>query len=304
MKTYVECIPCFFKQALDVAALSGLSETKKQQLLKELAALVPQWDFRVSPPETAAAVHALFRRIMRVDDPYARLKRESIAAVTQILPRLRRRIRSARDPFREAVELAIAGNIIDYGLSHELDVAAEIQKIIRYEKKAVQKEARVLFDYRALKRAVRSARSILIIGDNAGETVFDALLVEEARRLARAEKDIIYAVRPEPVLNDATPHEARLSGLDELSRIMTTGARAPGAVLRMCSQEFKRVFRSVECVISKGQGNYEALSEARRDVFFLFMAKCDVVVRQITQTIAPCTKGDVILHHKKRTVRP
>jgi damage-control phosphatase, subfamily I len=300
MKTYLECIPCFFKQALDVSALCGISERKKKLILDELAALVPDWDLSISPPEVAGKVHSVIRAIIKNEDPYARVKDESIQAVTKIIPRLKRRIRGARDPLRMAVELAIAGNIIDYGLSHELDVAREIAQILRYEKKALAHEAHELFNYSGFKRLIARARSILIVGDNAGETIFDALLIEEIKRSSKREKDITYAVRSAPVLNDATPREALLSGLGEVSRIITTGARTPGAVLRLCSKEFKQTFGAADCVISKGQGNYEALSDVRRDVLFLFMAKCDVIVRQISRAIAPCTKGDIILYHKIR----
>jgi uncharacterized protein with ATP-grasp and redox domains len=32
-------------------------------------------------------------------------------------------------------------------------------------------------------------------------------------------------------------------------------------------------------IIAKGQGNFESLSEGRREVFFLFRAKCPVISR-------------------------
>ncbi len=65
------------------------------------------------------------------------------------------------------------------------------------EKKPVEK----------LRAAVKSARSILVLGDNAGETVFDKLLIENM-----GGADVFYAVRGSPVINDATLADAQAVG--------------------------------------------------------------------------------------------
>ncbi|HAQ62741.1 TPA: hypothetical protein DCR49_12255 [Candidatus Delongbacteria bacterium] len=36
-----------------------------------------------------------------------------------------------------------------------------------------------------------------------------------------------------------------------------------------------------DIIISKGQGNYESLSETKRDIFFMLKAKCRVVARHL-----------------------
>jgi len=43
-------------------------------------------------------------------------------------------------------------------------------------------------------------------------------------------------------------------------------------------------------IISKGQGNYETLSDETRPIFFLFMAKCPVIARDVD-----CKVGEIIL---------
>jgi len=41
------------------------------------------------------------------------------------------------------------------------------------------------------------------------------------------------------------------------------------------------VYNNAECIISKGQGNYEALSNEIRPIFFLLKTKCPVIAKDI-----------------------
>ena len=125
---------------------------------------------------------------------------------------------------------------------------------------------------------------ILYIGDNAGECVFDRILIEEMK------KPVIYAVRDIPIINDATYEDAVEAGIDEFATIMSSGADGPGAVLKTCSPEFIKVYNNSQFIISKGQGNYEALSNEGRPIFFLLKAKCHVIADNIG-----VHEGDIVL---------
>ena len=95
------------------------------------------------------------------------------------------------------------------------------------------------------------------------------------------------------VINDALIEDAYISGIDKIAEVISCGSDAPGTVLYLCSRKFLRLFNKAEMVISKGQGNYEALSQARRPIFFLFMAKCPVIAKN-----AQCNIGDInLLYH-------
>jgi uncharacterized protein with ATP-grasp and redox domains len=118
------------------------------------------------------------------------------------------------------------------------------------------------------------ARSILYLGDNAGEIVFDKVLIES---LPYRDK-ITYVVRGEPVLNDVTMHDAEEVGLCGLVEVIDNGSDAPGTILEDCSPEFRGRFAAADLVVSKGQGNYESLScVPHRQVCFLFLMKCAAV---------------------------
>ncbi len=134
----------------------------------------------------------------------------------------------------------------------------------------------IIFDIEQFEDRLKHAKTLLIIGDNAGETVFDRVLAEDFSHL-----DITYAVRSEPVINDATVEDARASGLDRCAGIISTGCNIPGLILEECSEEFLNIFNNADIVISKGQGNFETLSAQKREMFFLLKAKCPVVSKDL-----------------------
>jgi len=138
--------------------------------------------------------------------------------------------------------------------------------------------------FEELKKALSEAESVLYLGDNAGESVLDRILIEEIKA------PVIYAVRDIPVLNDATYDDAVASGIGESAEIVSSGTTAPGTILRTCNDNFLEIFRNADVVISKGQGNYEALSDVDRSIFFLLRAKCPVVAEDLG-----VKDGDLIL---------
>jgi hypothetical protein len=183
-----------------------------------------------------------------------------------LLPELSRQVRSAGDPLYFAVRLAIAGNIIDRGVNSELR-----EDDVRRSLAQVQSEP-FAGDLARFRSAVASAREILYLTDNAGEIVFDRLLIEQLP-LAR----VVVAVRGAPVINDATLADARMAGLDRMVEVIDNGSDAPGVLLEDCSRPFRERLAHAGLVIAKGQGNFETLSGHQANIAFLLKIKCPVV---------------------------
>ena len=240
----------------------------------------------------ARDIYRLIRQIIKVEDPFKDIKRCSNRVAMKIYERLKKRVEEAEDGLLTAVELAIAGNIIDYGVRQSLDIEKEVERILSIENSLIQKEKRAIFNYSEFRDEIEGAESILYLADNAGETVFDRVLIEEIRKIYGHMK-IIYVVKEKPIINDALTEDAMECGIDKTASIMSSGLDTPGTILSLCSQRFRRLFEEAHIVISKGQGNFEALSDAGRRIFFLFMAKCPVVAKDIG-----CNVGDVILLYR------
>lgn len=285
MKTYLDCIPCFFKQALDAAQLAGANKATQKKILKALSKEVLKFDLKECPTAMGRILYKLVRQITGRHDPFKEIKQKSNEFALSLYPRLKKKVESSKDRLLAALELAIAGNIIDYGIKSSLNIDREIDKLFAEEDRIIRREDKGLFDYPSFRRALKKVKKILYIGDNAGEVVFDKILIEEMK-----DKEIIYVVRGGPIINDALAEDAAFCGIDKYARIVSSGCDAPGTILKFCTGNFRKIFKEAGFIISKGQGNFEALAGEKAPVFFLFRAKCPVVAKHLG-----CKLGDIIL---------
>ncbi len=277
MKIYLDCLPCFLKQTIQAGRLVSEDEGLIRNIVNEVAALIPYLPENSTPPEIGEKIHRRIREVTGLNDPYSAVKQQNIEEALHLYPDMKELVRKSSDPLFTAVKIAIAGNIIDFGTGTEFDIASDIHKIIEQEPG--------INNIEPFKETLKQAESILYLGDNAGESVFDRILIEELK------KPVTYVVRGIPVLNDATYEDAVASGLDEsAAEIISSGTTAPGTVLPLCSDNFLERFNKADMIISKGQGNYEGLSEVDRPVFFLLKAKCSVIAQDIG-----VNEGDTVL---------
>ncbi|MCP4650548.1 MAG: DUF89 family protein [PVC group bacterium] len=291
MKTYLDCIPCFFRQALDAASMVKASEKTKKKILDEVAKAIPKFPLSSCPPIMGGQVYRLVKKHTKSKDPFKSVKQKSNKLALSIYSKLKHKVAHSKDRLLMAVELAVAGNIIDYGTANKVNVDQELKEILLKEQKSIKKHAK-FFAYEKFKQQLKKSKKILVLGDNTGEIVFDRVLLEEIKRMYPDMK-IVYAVRGAPVINDALEEDAIECGIDKTAEIISSGVDTPGTILKKCNSAFLKVYQQADMVISKGQGNFEALyDEAKKNSFFLFMAKCQVSARHIG-----CALGDTILVH-------
>lgn len=293
MKTYLDCIPCFFKQAIEASRHAGVNEKKQKKIIQGIADALIKFPLSASPPEMGRIIYGLVKKVSGNNDPYLKIKLKSNRTALKLYSKLKTKIAASKRPLLTAVELAIAGNIIDYGIKNRLDLNSELKKMLNQENKTIKKEDKKLFNYSRFKEYLKQARSILILGDNAGEIVFDRVLIEEIKKTDK-DKDIFYAVKESPIINDALVQDAYQCGINKVANVISCGLDSPGTILKLCSKNFLKVYQKSDMIISKGQGNFEALSKTNCKIFFLFMAKCPVVAADVG-----CNIGDIILLHNQ-----
>jgi hypothetical protein len=281
MKTYVDCMPCFVTQAIRGPRRFTDDPAVIEVIAREVAAELSRFDFSRPPPVLGGAVNRIISRHLGVDDPYLDEKRRFNALALELLPGLRERIARSADPFETAVRLAAAGNAIDFG-SPGGRTDGRLAELLE-DALAAEIGGGGTAAIARLKAAAAEARSILYLADNTGEIVLDRLLIE---RLPPG--SVTVAVRSGPVLNDALRDDAEQAGLPAVATVIESGVAMPGTPLELCSAELRERFETADLVISKGQGNFETLSDAPRRVFFLLMIKCEVVARH-----AGCAAGDL-----------
>jgi len=276
MRTYLDCIPCFFAQALKAARIAGADENMQKKILDGVSKLVPEFPLDSTPPEMGRIVYQLVNKLTGNEDPFREIKKSSNQLILNLYPKLEMMVENSKDRVLTAMRLATAGNIIDYGAPTSFEIEEEVTNCL--------KSNFAVFDYSEFKQALDNTESILYLGDNAGEIVFDKLLIEEL------EKNIIYVVRDKPIINDALIEDAHDCGLDKIAKVISNGSDAPGTALNLCSREFLEIYHKAPLIISKGQGNFETLSEEKAPIFFLLKVKCPVIAKDIG-----CKVNDLIL---------
>jgi len=263
MRTFLDCYPCFLRQAIEAARMSGATPAQEKDVVLSIMEILKDTEDGATPPVIGTKVHQIVREIVDNPDPYLEVKREATDKALSMVPELRSLLNASEDRLATALRLSIAGNIIDFGPKPDFDLWDVVDQVLN--------EDLAIDDTDVLLTHLREVKSVLYLADNAGETVFDRLLIEELP------KPVIYTVRGGAVLNDATLEDAIAAGIDQVGKVIDTGARVPGTVLSMCSQEFQEVFNKAELVLSKGMGNYETLSEVHAPILFLMRVKCPII---------------------------
>lgn len=267
MKTYLDCIPCFMQQALRAGRIATTDEAQIKKILDNTAAMVSNIPMQSTPAQTGMKVYDIVSQVSSVEDPYKAIKTKHIQQTKAIYPQLEELVKKSEDKLLTAIKVAIAGNIIDLGVNMHFDLVNDVQIIL--------KQDFAILDYQAFKIQLEKADFVLYIGDNAGESVFDKILIKQLG------KPVKYVVRSAPIINDVTMEDAIASGLDKVADIIESGSKSPGIILELSSPEFIELFQKASMVISKGQGNYEGLSDCSRTVFFLLKAKCAVISKHL-----------------------
>ncbi|MBN2455520.1 MAG: DUF89 family protein [Sedimentisphaerales bacterium] len=284
MKIFLDCIPCFVRQALDSARLATDDEQIHEKVMREVLRLAVDLDMSQSPPAIGQQIHRLIRKLVGQNDPYHQIKERFNNLALKLYPELEECVRESEDSFATAVRLAIAGNIIDFGVKTSL-AESDVEKTIEQSLNGLLDDNTI----QEFKDAVTKAEKILYLADNAGEIVFDRLLIAQLPL-----EKVTVVVKAEPVINDATMEDAKTAGLTNIVEVIDNGSDGPGTILETCSQTFRARFENADLIIAKGQGNYETLSNIDKNIFFILKAKCPVIARDLG-----CEVGEMILRKSK-----
>lgn len=271
MKVHLECIPCLLRQALDATKMSSNDLAKRERTLREVMNYLSNSYWDKTTPELATYIHRLIKKVTGNADPYKQLKKKYTCAALELYPKFAAAVEASEDPLLTAAKLAIAGNVIDFGPKMDIDLEKDIEDVLSNDL--------AINDIDKLKASLSGSEKVLYLADNAGETVFDKLFIEE---LLKRNAKVTYAVKEAPILNDATFHDAETAGIKKIADVISIGTDCTGILFGECSQKFLREFENCSFVISKGQGNYESLSDAsNKEIFFLLKVKCSIIAEDL-----------------------
>lgn len=264
-----ECYFCHIKTVEKLVAKFSPKEAQAQEFIFAIHSLLENHKTTINP-ELATYIHRLAKEKLNVEDLYAEEKSAANHLLYSDYAFWRSFIDESSDAFAVAAKLAVVGNIIDYG-AHSLkgDLIEQIKNLyaqpLRVDKT------------RALGEAIAAAKSVLYLGDNAGEIVFDKLFIETIKH-----PNLTFVTRGAPVINDITKEDALALDFGDICRVIDNGYDAPSTLLDYCSQEFLEAYRNADLIISKGQGNFEGLMhENHPNTYFMLIAKCQPMAEML-----------------------
>jgi len=275
------CVACIINQSTKVADAIDASESLKEKITSTVKEMSAGFSYDDTPPEIASYVYEKMAQIANKTDLYDEVKELSTKKALSFVPLVKEELRNSNDKLLSATKTAVAGNVIDLAAAVEFDLEEELSKV--FHTKFAHN------DFEKFKDKLSSAKSVLIIGDNVGEHIFDYIFIETLKELYPDAK-YSYMVRGNPIINDVTIKEAKEAGFDKLCSLVDSGVNTPGFAYNRANAESKELFDSVDLVISKGMGNYECMSPShRKNICFLLKIKCDVVANSLNKEV-----GDIV----------
>ena len=271
MKSTLDCLECIIKQSLRAARIATDNPEVQRRILDDTASRIFGMDLDDSPAWLSMQAYDLASQHSGKPDPYRALKREQNESALALEDSLRERIRQSDNPLETALHISAAGNVIDLGIlqTHEIDIEGVIEEVL-HQRFAVDHSD-------ALLEALESCNDLLFLLDNAGEIVFDKLLIEELQK----HTTITAVVKGAPMLNDVLMEDADFVGLTDLCEVIDNGGAFIGSPLKHVPQSFLDRMAQADVIIGKGQGNYETIDDFDGNVFLILRAKCEVVAQHM-----------------------
>ncbi|WP_320034470.1 ARMT1-like domain-containing protein [Halarcobacter sp.] len=277
-----ECVNCIIYQIEKATKVLNLDEELSKSIMKEVRKRAENFSFDDTPPFVAKDVYQYLAKRTNLNDPLEEIKQLSIKQATTYIPFIEKRLEKSEDKLFTAIKAAVAGNVIDFSTKKEFSLDEEINSIFE--------TSFAINDYKIFKKELEKTNSIIILSDNAGENVFDKILVKTIKALY-PKLTIYYATRDKPIINDITTKEAYQIGIDKYCEVISTGVDTPGLEKKQASKEFLELFDKTPLILSKGMGNFECLESYKdKKIFFLFKVKCEVVANTISRNL-----GEIVL---------
>ncbi len=271
MKATVECLECFIRQAYRSAVLATDDIEIRRQILVRVGKELENMDLSYSPAELSMVIYQIVNELSSNPDPYAELKRQQNELALSIEDELRKIKNQSQYPLLTALQLSAAGNIIDLGIlkSEEIDVHSAIEHALTI--------SFAVNHFEQFEKDLQNCRQLLFFLDNAGEIVFDKILIEELQKYTK----VAAVAKGLPIINDACMEDAYKVKLHEVCEVIAMEKGWIGAPWRQLEPSLKERMEQADIIIGKGQGNYETLDDYPGNVYLLLKAKCPVVAKHI-----------------------
>ncbi len=275
METHVDCISCIVNKANMLVDKYINCSKKKHAFMKKVLQEIIDTDYNKTSPYLTSRVMRILKTEVNVDDIYIKEKKFYNKKLLSMECEIENMLNDSEDKLFDALKLSSAGNIIDFGALDDISFKL-VQRIIK-------KTFNSSFDkhlYNRLKDELKNSKRVVYLGDNAGEIVFDKIFIKYIKKYY-PNINIKFATRGAPILNDITEKDAYFVGLDKYTQIINNGTDIPGTDLDEVPNNFKNIINKADLIISKGQGNFESLGGCGKNIYYIFLCKCDMLMKKL-----------------------
>ncbi len=263
-----KCIECLLEKYLKVP--EEADDALKLQYMQKVFGIISKASLSTSTPELVAQITALRQEIFCDTKDFTEIKRHFNRLMLEQTDWIKTNIESCADPFLQSIRYAMLGNYIDFGAMDCVSESKLRELLQSADTIQVNND-----EYKSLSHELQKAKSLVYLTDNCGEIAMDRLLIEQILK-DYPNCSVTVMVRGEPVLNDATLDDAKQVGLCDLVSVIPNGSNIAGTCLNKISYEAKRVIDTADVIIAKGQGNFESLRFCGKNIYYLFLCKCDM----------------------------
>lgn len=268
-----ECLSCLAKKYLDKYPENASVEKKTEYMQRSLRILACASEHEAAPVvvNRIAKVHD---ELFGATDEFSDAKKYFNEVMLDREANLQATLDKSVDPLLLGLQYAMVGNYIDFGAMKQVD---EVHLSNLLENAANQPIPTQ--EYEALKKDLTSAKRLVYLTDNCGEIVLDKLLIQVIQKLY-PQLEISAVVKGGNVLNDATFADAKQVGLTKLVRVLDNGNDIAGTWLDSTQWATRKVIDAADIILSKGQANYETLRFCDKNIYYLFLCKCEMFAKE------------------------
>ena len=268
-RLHSECISCMTKVHLDKYPKNA-SEDKKVEYMQRVLKVLAEAPDRYGAPVIVRTINEIQNEMFGMKQDYAEIKRHYNQVMMNHEEQVNNKLAQSDDSIKTGIQYAMIGNYIDFGARINVN-EEQLTELLNDNDRFVIDEKQ----YRELTDDLARAHKLVYLTDNCGEIVMDKLLIREIQK-KYPDLKVTVLVRGAEVINDATLEDAMQVGLTEMAEVMPNGSDIAGTWLEELSEDAKKVLEEADVIISKGQGNFETLRKCGKNIYYIFLCKCDL----------------------------
>lgn len=264
-----QCIRCLVKKQMENFD-NNIAENQKVQYMQEVLKIIAQAGPSEGGPVISGRIFELQKRMFGEKVDYKPIKHRYNQMMLDMEYEISQKIENSEDTLKQALKYAMTGNYIDFGALSNVDNEKLMELLEQAGKNAVSRE-----EYQALREDLKRGGKLVYLTDNCGEVVLDKLLIKQLKK-EYPDLDITVIVRGQEVLNDATMVDAKQIGMTDIVKVIGNGSDIAGTYEEEISQEALDMINQADVIIAKGQGNFETLWGCGRNIYYMFLCKCEL----------------------------